>query len=261
MPRRHVILSQLKDKPNTPEQLIPRLDQRLASLQTDHVDLILLHALGDCNFELELRWLTSPQLKQTADAIRKSGKARFVGFSTHHLHRALLLQAAATARFLDAIMLQNNPWIAQDDDMNRALDACSRRGIGLISMKQILRRPVQQGRRHGGGAGQPDQVSHLSRTSRLSLRGKAALLGTRRVGARLAWRRPRRRPPGLSQSARLRQAPPEGRGVARLTRHTLWYVSGAPGGRELVSRPVLLAWSASGPREKSRRIRWVMPLG
>ena len=126
-----------KDQPNTPEQLIPQLDQRLAALQTDHVDLILLHALGDRNFELELRWLTSPQLKQTADAIRKSKKAKFVGFSTHHPHRALLLQAAATGGFLDAIMLQNNPWIAQDDDMNRALDACYKRGIGLISMKQV----------------------------------------------------------------------------------------------------------------------------
>src|SRR5262249_53154396 len=34
-------------------------------------------------------------------------------------------------------MLQNNPWTAQDDDMNRALDACVKRGIGLISMKQV----------------------------------------------------------------------------------------------------------------------------
>jgi predicted aldo/keto reductase-like oxidoreductase len=34
-------------------------------------------------------------------------------------------------------MVQNNPWIARDDDMNRALDACYKRGIGLISMKQV----------------------------------------------------------------------------------------------------------------------------
>ena len=49
----------------------------------------------------------------------------------------LLLQAAAQGGFVDAIMLQNNPWIAQDDDMNRALDACYKQGIGLISMKQV----------------------------------------------------------------------------------------------------------------------------
>src|SRR5262249_9354540 len=75
--------------------------------------------------------------KQVADAIRKSGKAKFVGFSTHHADRAQILQAAAEGGFVDAIMLQNNPWTARDDNMNRALDACYKRGIGLISMKQV----------------------------------------------------------------------------------------------------------------------------
>src|SRR5207253_7258179 len=62
---------------------------------------------------------------------------KFVGFSTHHPERHLILQAAAKAGLVDVIMLQNNPWIAQEDNMNRALDACYKRGIGLISMKQV----------------------------------------------------------------------------------------------------------------------------
>jgi predicted aldo/keto reductase-like oxidoreductase len=37
----------------------------------------------------------------------------------------------------DVIMLQNNPWTAQEDSMNRALDAAYKKGIGLVSMKQI----------------------------------------------------------------------------------------------------------------------------
>jgi predicted aldo/keto reductase-like oxidoreductase len=126
-----------KDQPNTPRQLIAQLDQRLEALQTNYLDLIFLHALGDRNFDVEIRWIMSREFKQVADVIRKSGKARLVGFSTHHPQRALLLQAAAQSGFVDAIMLQNNPWIAQDDEMNRALDACYQRGIGLISMKQV----------------------------------------------------------------------------------------------------------------------------
>ncbi len=126
-----------KDQPNTPKQLIAQLDQRLAALQTDYVDLIFLHAAGDRNFDLEMQWILGPELKQVANAIRQSGKAKFVGFSTHHPQRAALLQAAAQSGYLDAIMLQNNPWIAQDDDLNRALDACFNQGIGLISMKQV----------------------------------------------------------------------------------------------------------------------------
>jgi uncharacterized protein len=126
-----------KDQPNTPAQLIAQLDQRLEALQTDYVDLIFLHALGDRDFDLELQWPMSQEFKETADAIRNTGKAKFVGFSTHHPARAQLLQAAVRGGFVDVIMLQNNPWIAQDDDMNRALDACYKRGIGLVSMKQV----------------------------------------------------------------------------------------------------------------------------
>jgi uncharacterized protein len=136
VPRNELFLV-TKDQPNTPEQLIWQLNERLEALQTDYVDLIFLHALGDRNFDLEWQWAMSPEFKATADAIRKSGKAKFVGFSTHHPARHLLIQAAARGGFVDAIMLQNNPWIAQDDDMNRALDAAYKRGIGLISMKQV----------------------------------------------------------------------------------------------------------------------------
>ncbi len=126
-----------KDQPNTPRQLIAQLDQRLEALQTDYVDLIFMHALGDRNFDVEMQWIMSPEFKQVAEVIRKSGKAKFVGFSTHHPQRALLLQAAAQGGFVDAIMLQNNPWIAQYDEMNRALDVAYNKGIGLISMKQV----------------------------------------------------------------------------------------------------------------------------
>jgi predicted aldo/keto reductase-like oxidoreductase len=136
VPRKQLFLA-TKDQPDTPEQLIWQLNERLEALRTDYVDLIFLHAVGDRNFNLELQWLTSPELKATADAIRKSGKARFVGFSTHHQARHLLIQAAVQGGFLDVIMLQNNPWTAHGDDMNRALDAAYKRGIGLISMKQV----------------------------------------------------------------------------------------------------------------------------
>src|SRR5262249_22328120 len=77
------------------------------------------------------------ECRSAAEAIRRSGKARFVGFSTHHPRRAELLMSAAAGGFVDMIMLQNNPWMAQDDAMNRALDAAARAGIGLVSMKQV----------------------------------------------------------------------------------------------------------------------------
>jgi uncharacterized protein len=130
-----------KDHPGSPKEMIRRLDERLDALKTDYVDLIFIHAVGDHDFATEVNWPKSKEFKETAEAIRKSGKARFVGFSTHHKDRAQILQAAADGGFVDAIMLQNNPWIAQEigqkDEINRALDNCHKAGIGLISMKQV----------------------------------------------------------------------------------------------------------------------------
>jgi aryl-alcohol dehydrogenase-like predicted oxidoreductase len=130
-----------KDHPQSPRGLIKQLDERLDALKTDYIDLIFIHAVGDHDFETEWEWPKSKEFKETAEAIRKSGKAKFVGFSTHHKNRAAILQAAADGGFVDVIMLQNNPWIAEElkqkDEINRALDNCHKAGIGLISMKQV----------------------------------------------------------------------------------------------------------------------------
>jgi uncharacterized protein len=126
-----------KDHPTSPKGLIRQLDDRLEALKTDYVDLIFIHAMGDHSINTEIKWPQSAEFKAAAEAIRKSGKAKFVGFSTHHPRRPEILQAAVRGGFVDAIMLQNNPWLAQEDDMNKALDACYKAGIGLISMKQV----------------------------------------------------------------------------------------------------------------------------
>ncbi len=118
--------------------MIAKLDERLEALQTDYIDLIFIHAVGDRNTNAQVKWPESQEFKETAEAIRKSGKAKFVGFSTHHPRRPEILAGGRPGGFVDAIMLQNNPWSAEGrQNMNRALDACHKAGIGLISMKQV----------------------------------------------------------------------------------------------------------------------------
>ena len=126
-----------KDVPNTPKEMIARLDQRLANLKTDYVDLLFIHALGDHHPDIEADWPKSKEFKETIAAIKKSGKAKFVGFSTHHARRAEFLQSAAESKIVDAIMVQNTAWLDKDTALNKALDVCHKAGIGLISMKQI----------------------------------------------------------------------------------------------------------------------------
>ena len=127
-----------KDMPRTPKQMTSMLDERLTALGTDYIDLFFIHGLGD-NHSLDaaVNLVKSDDFKDVAEAIRKSGKAKFIGFSTHHPQRAPIIQAAAEGGIVDAIMLQYRPWLEKEEPLNKALDACWKKGIGLISMKQI----------------------------------------------------------------------------------------------------------------------------
>jgi predicted aldo/keto reductase-like oxidoreductase len=127
-----------KDSPKTPGQLMGMLDKRLEALGTDYVDLLFIHSFGD-NHTLDdaMAMVKSKELKEASEAAKKSGKARFVGISTHHKDRAQLIQAAAEGGIVDVIMLQFRPWLDKDSPLNKAIDAAHKRGIGLISMKQI----------------------------------------------------------------------------------------------------------------------------
>jgi uncharacterized protein len=135
--RKEIVLV-TKDNPRAPRDFVAMLDKRLAALSTDYVDLFFVHGLGDDHgAEGAINFIKSQEFKEAADAIKKSGKAKGVGFSTHHKDRAAIIQAAADAGFVDAIMLQYTPWLDKDAPLNKALDACHKKGIGLISMKQV----------------------------------------------------------------------------------------------------------------------------
>ncbi|MGC8639572.1 MAG: aldo/keto reductase [Isosphaeraceae bacterium] len=127
-----------KDLPQTPREIMGKLEKRLEKMGTDYLDLFFIHSFGD-NHSLDeaMNFVKSREFKEAADAIRKSGKAWFIGISTHHKRRAQILQAAAEGGIVDAIMLQYTPWLDKDAPLNKALDACWKKGIGLIAMKQI----------------------------------------------------------------------------------------------------------------------------
>ena len=135
--RKEIVLV-TKDNPRTPKDMLAMLDHRLEALSTDYIDLFFIHGLGDDHpLGDAINFVKSQEFKETAEAIRKSGKAKFLGFSTHHRNRAEIIQAAAEGGIVDAIMLQYTPWLDKDAPLNKALDACHAKGIGLISMKQV----------------------------------------------------------------------------------------------------------------------------
>ena len=132
-----------KDQPLTPKRMAVMIDERLETLQTDYLDLFLLAAMGDSDRYHGLEdtgWFTDEEWIKTAKQIRKSGKCRFFGLSTHTEPieiRTGMLEAAAKGGWVDAIMVSADPIVLRDNAaFAKAVDGCHKAGVGLISMKQ-----------------------------------------------------------------------------------------------------------------------------
>ncbi len=127
-----------KDMPRAPKDMLHMVDERLATLGTDYIDLFFIHGLGDQRtVDESINMVASQEFKETAEALKKSGKIKFIGFSSHNKDRAPIIEAAAKAGYIDAIMIQYRPWLEKDSPLNKALDVCFKNEIGVISMKQI----------------------------------------------------------------------------------------------------------------------------
>ncbi len=130
---RKTIFLATKSHVGKPGDMLKKVDQRLARLGTDYIDLLFFHGLSTG----QAKWPKSKEMKEAIEAIKKTGKVKFVGFSTHDPAIAQQLQAAAEGGFVDVIMLKFNPWLDKESALNKALDACHKANIGLVSMKQI----------------------------------------------------------------------------------------------------------------------------
>ena len=133
--RRKEIFLVTKDSPNQgPEQLLEMIDARLAACGTTYLDAFYIHGIGGPN---RLGWSKSDAYKTTAEALKKSGKVKMVGFSCHDALLTDYLNAAAEGGFLDIIMLQFNPFYEKGGAFDKALDAAHKAGIGLVAMKTM----------------------------------------------------------------------------------------------------------------------------
>jgi uncharacterized protein len=111
-----------------------RLDKSLKRLQTPYVDMCFMpHGLD------EIGELT-PEIKDWAAEMKKAGKVKFFGFSTH-ANMADNLLGAAKLGWIDAVMLAYNFRVMFTPKMQAAIKAANQAGIGLVAMKSQAGRP------------------------------------------------------------------------------------------------------------------------
>jgi len=115
-----------KFRPSPPDKLSEALDKGLKRLQTDYVDAFFTHGISDFNQITGVRdW---------AEQMKKAGKIKFFGFSTHTNMEDCLL-AAAKSGWIDTVMFTYNFRLMNTPKMKEAVDACAQAGIGLTSFK------------------------------------------------------------------------------------------------------------------------------
>lgn len=124
--RKNIFLA-TKTRPGAPEKMTGSLEASLKKLQTDHVDLFFCHAVTATS---EL----GEPIREWAAQMKKAGKIRFFGFSTHTNMEDCLL-GAAKLDWIDVLMFSYNFRLMLSPKMKEAVAACTGAGIGLVAMK------------------------------------------------------------------------------------------------------------------------------
>ncbi len=137
--RRKEIFLTSKDHPRQgPDQLLTMIDKRLAALGTSYLDAFYIHGICTREYgEDSLNWPKSDAFKKVADQLKSSGKVKMVGFTCHDGRLPDYLNAAAEGGFVDIIMMAYNPFYPKGGPLDKGLDACHEKGIGLVAMKTM----------------------------------------------------------------------------------------------------------------------------
>jgi hypothetical protein len=122
------------------------LNLSLERMRTDFVDLFFVHAIRSIS-------TMDKEMQKWGEKAKSEGKIRFFGFSTHSNMEECLLGAASLG-WIDGIMMTYNYRLMHSDAMRRAVDACTRAGIGLTAMKtqgggQVLTGSAEELKRGG----------------------------------------------------------------------------------------------------------------
>jgi hypothetical protein len=116
---------QIKGENFNKEEVIKRVEGSLKRLQTDYIDIAMLHNLGD------LSLLKNEELQAAYSQLKKEGKIRFTGFSTHNAK--VTLKQALDQDFAQVILFIYNHM--EGKDIEPLIQQVRQKGIGTVAMK------------------------------------------------------------------------------------------------------------------------------
>jgi predicted aldo/keto reductase-like oxidoreductase len=115
---------------STKENLISKFELSLNRLQMKYVDILYLHGVTNRNTAL------APQILEAFAELKKQGKVRYVGMSTHK-NEPDIIQAAIDSNFYDVVLTAINFKQDHSDKIKKKIALAAEKGIGIIAMKTM----------------------------------------------------------------------------------------------------------------------------
>jgi predicted aldo/keto reductase-like oxidoreductase len=134
--RKKVFITSKASGAETPAKVEERLQESMKRMNIDYIDLYY------CVHGIEEPGQLTEELKEWAAEAKKRGVIKYVGVTTHE-NMANCLNAAAECGWIDVVMTAYNFRLMQEKDMQEAVDACNKTGVGLIAMKTIAEEQIK----------------------------------------------------------------------------------------------------------------------
>jgi predicted aldo/keto reductase-like oxidoreductase len=107
------------------EDIIKRVEDSLKRMQSDYIDVAMIHGMSDLSF------LKNEEIQAAYSQLKKDGKIRFTGFSTHNAK--LTLKQALDNDFAQVILFMYNHM--EGSEIEPLIEQVHRKGIGTVAMK------------------------------------------------------------------------------------------------------------------------------
>lgn len=114
----------------TAEDFLAKFSTSLSRLQMDYVDILYVHDISNPEM-LEYKPIVNAVQK-----LKKEGRVRFIGFSTHR-NEAAVIDAAASKGDWDVILTSYNFQQAYRKELDAAVHKAAGAGIGIVAMKTL----------------------------------------------------------------------------------------------------------------------------
>ncbi len=121
----------------TAESLFQQLETSLGRLRTDYVDILYLHSC------YSPQMATYEPLMAALVKVKKQGKARFIGTSTH-ADIANVVRATADAGVYDVVLAAYNYVMEEKEEIKKAIAYAANKGVGVVAMKTQGGRRLQE---------------------------------------------------------------------------------------------------------------------